>query len=221
MAHIHRKYIDSHCLIFVIKGVLSLLLGLVLLFIANSEVSVSISITGLFLLLLSVIEFFNALYRAHNRSGWLISVLVAMFDSIAALFLLFTLGEATTTHLIILSVYAFIRGLSDIIIGFRTTVDPTDRFIWVVAGICGAVMAFAILNSTTIAVTPFVRFFGVYLIILGLSSLIYGIHNHSQKLEDHEARLESARQRSIKSAKAKKSTSVKKSSKSKSPKSRH
>ena len=89
MAHIHRKYIDSHWLIFIIKGVLSLLLGLVLLFIASPEVAVSVSITAIFLLFLSVIEFFNALYRAHSHSGWLISVLVAIFDSAAALALFF------------------------------------------------------------------------------------------------------------------------------------
>ena len=38
----------------------------------------------------------------------------------------------------------------------------------------------------------FVRFFGAYLIILGVCSLVYGVHNHAQKLEDRAARKESA-----------------------------
>lgn len=78
-------------------------------------------------------------------------------------------------------------------IGFRTTVDPTDRFIWVLCGICGLVFGIVILNSGHLTNVDFVRFFGAYMMILGVSSLIYGAHNRTQVHEDREARIEAAK----------------------------
>ena len=84
--------------------------------------------------------------------------------------------------------YTLLRGLFEIISGFRTTVDPTDRFTWVFCGMVGSIMGIVILNSGEF----FVRFLGVYLLIFGTCSLFYGVHNRAQKIEDHEARREAA-----------------------------
>lgn len=92
-----------------------------------------------------------------------------------------------------LAAYTVIRGIFELVIGFRTTVDPTDRFIWVLTGIAGIIFGIVILNSGHLMNIDFVRFFGAYLFIFGVSSLIYGVHNRSQKLEDREARAEAAK----------------------------
>ncbi|MBQ2638438.1 DUF308 domain-containing protein [Candidatus Saccharibacteria bacterium] len=188
MAHINRKYIDSHWLIFTIRGVIALLFGWVALFSMKQDFSSLISLVGIFLLSLSIIEFINALHRAHQKTGWAVSVSLAVADAVVALALLFTLTQTATWHLYIVAAYTFLRGFFEIIAGFRTTVDPTDRFIWVLCGMCGAIMGIVVFNSGDF----FVRFFGAYLIILGVCSLVYGVHNHAQKLEDRAARKESA-----------------------------
>ena len=105
------------------------------------------------------------------------------------------------TQLSTLEAYTVIRGIFELVIGFRTTVDPTDRFIWVLCGVCGIVFGFVIFNSGHLANVDFIRFFGAYMMILGVSSLIYGIHNREQRIEDREARSLAARE-----AKKKKST---------------
>ena len=201
MAHINRKYIDSHWLIFAVSGLISIIFGWIFLFNSGKNFTSSLSLIGIYLLFLSVVEFFNALNRAHKKEGWLISVLVAMFDSVAALFLLFTMDGSLAAQLITVAAFTIIRGVAEIIIGFRTTVDPTDRFIWIISGICGAVMGLVILNSAQLDQTIFVRFFGSYVLIFGLSSLIYGIHNRSQKVEDRIARSEAAKNKKSKKSK--------------------
>lgn len=195
MAHINRKYIDSHWLTFMIRGIVAILFGWITLFHSDSNFPTIITYAGLFLLLLSVIEFINALHRARNQTGWLVSVLVAVLDTVAALLLLLTSNAEITFDLIVLSSYVIIRSVAQIIIGFRTTIDPTDRFIWVITGICGTIMGFAILNSGALGINFFVRFFGAYLLITGMSSMIYGFDNRQQKLEDHAARVEAAKTR--------------------------
>ena len=75
--------------------------------------------------------------------------------------------------------------------GFLSTVDPTDKFIRILAGICGCIFGLVILNAGDFELTIFIRFFGVYMVVVGITSLIYGVHNRSQNIEDKVARKES------------------------------
>ena len=51
-------------------------------------------------------------------------------------------------------------------------------------------MGLVVFNSGNMGLTDFVRFFGAYMMVLGVGSLIYGVHNRDQKLEDLAARRE-------------------------------
>ena len=206
MAHINRKYIDSHWLLFVLKGLVALGFGVFAIFSMKRDFSTLVMTVGIFLLSLSILEFINALYRARQKTGWAVSVVLAVIDAVVALALLFTLTQSPVWHLYIIAGYTFCRGFAEIVSGFRATVDPTDRFTWVFGGMCGAIMGIVILNSGEF----FIRFFGVYLVILGICSLFYGIHNRAQKIEDRIARQETAR---LSASKRKKSAKRSKKSK--------
>lgn len=91
-------------------------------------------------------------------------------------------------HLSIIAAYTALRGVFELLMGFRTTVDPTDRFIWAFSGVAGVIFGLAIFNSGHLENIEFLRFFGAYMMILGTASLIYGIHNREQGIEDREAR---------------------------------
>lgn len=202
MAHIKRKYIDSHWLVFIFQGAVALFFGCISLFTADENSKGIIPIIGISLLALAVVEFANSLYRSHHREGWLVATLVALFDAGFGLGMLFVASQPMAWRLGLLSGYTLLRGVFEIVIGFRTTVDPTDRFIWVLCGICGAIFGFVIFNSGHLANIDFVRFFGAYMLILGVCSLIYGIHNREQWVEDREARSEAARASQRKRVKA-------------------
>lgn len=192
MAHIKRKYIDSHWLVFIFQGVVALLFGCLTLFTSSDTPSTITPIIGIALLALAVVEFANSLHRSHNRQGWLIATLVALFDAAFGLTLICITGQEMVWQLSLLAAYTTVRGIFELLIGFRTTVDPTDRFIWVLTGVAGVIFGIVILNSGHLTNVDFIRFFGAYLFIFGVSSLIYGVHNRTQKLEDREARIEAA-----------------------------
>lgn len=193
MAHIKRKYIDSHWLVFIFQGAIALLFGCITLFTSGVTSSSLIPVIGIFLLALAIVEFANSIYRSYNRHGWAVSTAVAVFDALFGVLLLFMINEGTPWHLVIISVYTLLRGIFELVIGFRTTVDPTDRFIWCLCGLCGLVFGIVIFNSGHLAGIDFVRFFGAYMMILGVSSLIYSVHNREQQREDRLARAETAR----------------------------
>lgn len=193
MAHIKRKYIDSHWLVFIFQGVIALLLGCLTLFTSDESSRGLIPIVGFALLSLAAVEFANSIYRSHNRDGWVVSTAIAVFDAVFGLLLLFLSAENMTWHLSLMAAYTVIRGVFELVIGFRTTVDPTDRFIWLLCGVCGVIFGFVIFNSGHLANVDFVRFFGAYMLILGVCSLIYSVDNRKQQREDHLARSEAAK----------------------------
>ncbi len=189
-----RKYIDSHWLVFIFQGAISLLFGCLTLFTSDKYLSGLVLTSGIFLMSLAIIEFANSLYRTHRREGWLVSLLVAIFDAVFGLALVFLVNEGMVWQLSLVSAYTFFRGIFEIVISFRTTVDPTDRFIWLFCGLAGIVFGLVIFNSGHLENIEFMRFFGAYMMILGTSSLIYGVHNREQAIEDREARSLAARE---------------------------
>ena len=209
MAKINRRFIDKHWVVFLIRGGLAMVFGLLVLFGGLADLESVIAIISVFLLVMGIIDATGALYNSTKKHGWINSVIDALIDVIAALALLFFARGSLVGSLIVISTYTFISGIIDIFHGFLSTVDPTDRFIRVLAGIVGCVMGFVILNAGSFEVMTFIRFFGVYLLVVGITSMIYGVHNRAQKIEDKVARSESAKKKTSKKSDDKKSTAKK------------
>ncbi|MBP5675347.1 DUF308 domain-containing protein [Candidatus Saccharibacteria bacterium] len=181
---IKRKYVDSHWLIFAFEGAVALLFGWFALFTNLKEVSALVSIVGSTLLGLGIIELFNLLRRAHLNETWGFTLISALIEVGIAFALLFTADQELVWHLALIAGYTVVRGVFEILIGLKSVDDITDKFIWVITGICGTIMGFVILNSGNEAVSEnaltFIKFFGAYMMLYGLANLIYGVHNHNQ-----------------------------------------
>lgn len=200
MAHINRKFIDKHWFMFIIRGILSGAFGLIALFSNMVNISNLITIVSVFLLLMGVIDAVGALYNSTKKHGWLNSIIDAAIDITAALALLFFAKNDLVSSVLILSIYTLISGIIDIFHGFISTIDPTDRFTRILVGVFGCVIGIVILNAGDFEVSTFIRFFGAYMLIVGATSMIYGVHNHAQIIEDKIARKE-ARKKSTKKRK--------------------
>jgi uncharacterized membrane protein HdeD (DUF308 family) len=194
MSLIKSKYIDSHWLIFFVQGLAGLALGAFTLF-AHPTINLSylLSIVGTFLLFLGIIEVFNVLNRERRQSTWVLNIVIAIVDVAVAMALLLTLDQPAIWHLSLLAGYTLARGLFEVLVGIRSVDDRTDRFIWVLCGICGVIMGFVVFNAGAISTLAFVRFFGAYMMVFGLSNLIYSIHNRDQKLENIAERASNAK----------------------------
>lgn len=195
MAHINRRFIDKHWMVFLFRGALAMVFGCFMLFGGTSNIENMVAILSVFLLFMGIVDAVGALYSSTRKHGWLNAVIDAMIDVVTAVVLLFFTKNDLVTSLVVISVYTVLSGIIDIFHGFLSTVDPTDRFIRVLAGICGCVMGIVILNAGKFEVSTFIRFFGAYMLIVGVTSLIYGVHNRQQNIEDKIARRQVARSR--------------------------
>jgi uncharacterized membrane protein HdeD (DUF308 family) len=194
MAKINRKYIDKHWGVFVARGILAGIFGFLLLFNGMMGVENIIAEISVFLLLMGIVDSVSALYNSSKRRGWVNSVIDAGVDIVAAIALLF-FAKDLVTSVVILSVYTIVSGIIDVFHGFLSTVDPTDRFIRIMAGACGCVIGIVILNAGNFEITTFARFFGAYMLIVGVTSAIYGVHNRAQNIEDKVARKQARKQK--------------------------
>lgn len=208
MAHINRKFIDKHWLVFCFRGILGLIFGFYALSGQISSLPVTLSVISVFLLAMGIIDSSNALYSSIKKHGWINSVIDSLIDIIAALLLLFVANDNVTFSLTVIAVYTFLSGIIDLVHSFVTVEDSTDRFIRIITGICGCVMGIIIINAGDFEFSTFIRFFGAYMLIVGVTSSIYGIHNRDQLHEDKAARRESAKKGAATKA-AKKSTTKK------------
>ena len=195
MAKINRKYIDKHWLVFIFRGCLAGVFGIMALFNKMVDIDNIIALISVFLLFMGIIDSVGALYSSTKKHGWINAIIDALVDVVAAVTLLFFTKGDLTKAVVILSIYTVISGVIDLFHGFLSTVDPTDRFIRVLAGVCGCVIGAVILNSGTFEVTTFIRFFGTYMLIVSATSLIYGVHNREQNIEDKVARKQSRKKK--------------------------
>ena len=198
MAKINRRFIDKHWLVFIVRGLLAAGFGCYALFSGMDDISNMIAVISVLLLLMGIVDAIGALYSSTKKHGWFNAVLDAVVDVAAALCLLFFAKDDLTSSLVVLAVYTIVSGVIDVFHSLLSTVDPTDRFIRGLAGICGFVIGLVILNAGDFELTTFVRFFGAYMLLVGVTSLIYGVHNREQGIEDKVARRQARKKSSRK-----------------------
>ncbi len=198
MAKINRKFIDRHWLMFIVRGAVATIFGCLALFSGMENISSVMAVLSLFLLAMGIVDTVGALYASTKNRGWFNSIIDALVDIVAALMLLFYAKGDLVSSLVIISVYTIVSGAIDIFHSILSTVDPTDRFIRVLAGVYGCVIGIVILNTGDYEITTFIRFFGTYMLIVGITSMIYGVHNRSQRTEDKIARSFAAKKLFIK-----------------------
>ena len=180
---IKKSYVDSHWLVYVFQGIISLLFGWYIMFTPNTDINMLVAIVGTTLLGLGIIEMFNVIYRSRMQHTWLLNLAIAIIEICVAFLLLFTLGQGTALQLTIIAAYTLVRGIFEILISLKSIDDATDKFIWMVCGICGAILGFVVFNSGNFSTTAFLQFFGTYMMIFGVANLIYGVHNRDQAKE--------------------------------------
>ena len=188
MAKINRKYIDKHWLMFLVRGGLAITFGCLILFSGMTDVGNIVALASVFLLLMGIVDAVGALYASTKKHGWINSIIDALIDIIAAVALLFLAKGDLVSSVVIISIYTILSGAIDFFHAFLSTVDPTDRFIRLLAGAAGCVIGLVILNAGGFEAVTFMRFFGAYMLIVGVTSMIYGAHNRAQGIEDKVAR---------------------------------
>lgn len=194
-----RKYIESHWLVFGIKGAIGLVAGLCLMLTTKTDTSYLTTIVGITMLAFAITEIMNTINRKKLQRNWGFSLAIGLVEFFIALCLLFTInlfsneGWNIALRIPLLSVYTCIASILSIFIGFTCFEDKTDRFMWIVMGMIGCVLGLVMLAGSGLSETTHIQLFGTYLLVKGLTDLIFGIHSRNELLEKAAARSKKAK----------------------------
>lgn len=188
------KYIESHWLVFGVKGALASIAGLCLI-LNFSEVDLVTRLVGYFMIALGTIELINVFHRKRKQHAWGVPLAVSIIELFVAATLLFAAvpefimslfpgadyaqiqGGVLTFRMVVLAVYTLYASISSIVIAFKSSTNKTDQFIWLMEGMFGAIMAFSMMGENGLDPNTHLRIFGVYLLVKGLTDLIFGAHS--------------------------------------------
>ena len=184
-----KRFIETHWLFYAFQGAISAIFGAYILFTNINSIPTLTAIIGSSLLCLGVVEAFSIMYRKHYGKSLILSIILSVSEILIAFLLLFMQDYNMAWALTLLAIYTIGRGVLELLLAFTAISDKTDRFMWATCGICGAIIGIVILNSGGFSdQTTFVRFFSAYMMIYGVTNLIYGVHNRNELVEQKEAR---------------------------------
>lgn len=184
-----KKYTESHWLVFALQGIVGLLFGWFVMFTNMREVNTLIIIAGATILALGLIDLANLIYRKRRQQNWGLALVLLILEIAVGIALVLTKDLNPAVAMTIIACYTIFCGLFQILIGFKSLSDATDRFMWIVCGICACILGFVVLNSGHFEnSTTFIKFFGTYTMIYGITTLIYAVHNKNVLAEEKEER---------------------------------
>jgi len=175
-----RKYVESHWVIFALQGIIALLAGAYLMFTNNSSVNHLVITVGSVLIGLAIIEVFNIIIRRRRQHGWGIPLAVAIFEAAVGTTMILASDQSHIVHIALLAGYTLVRGVASIFIGFVSFTNMTNRFFWVACGMVGCIIAFIIFADAGLSETTFVKIFGTFLMVLGLTNVFFAIHSRDE-----------------------------------------
>lgn len=204
MSKVKRKYVESHWLIFALLGVVTFIAGLYLMFSPSEDVAHYMYVIGYILMSLAVVQVINVIYRKQRQFNWGISLVIALIEFAVGMTLVLTTSMSYEFHIALIAAYVLIRSISSIVSGFSSFTNMTDKFMWVVYGMVGSILGFILLADPGVSETTFIRVFATFMLIAGLTNLMYGIHAKDELTEAKLARAKSTKKISSKAKKAKK-----------------
>lgn len=207
MSNKKTKFVESHWLTFAMKGAISVVAGLCLMFAPKNDLSMMTQIVGWTMFSLAFIEIANVLYRTRRSHNWGFPLLLGAIELFIAVALLYTIDpnaktadELTWLRITYLSAYVVFASIVTIAMGFASFDNITDRFMWVVNGMIGCILAFMMFGGTTLGAEAHIAIFGSYLMVNGLTDLFFGVHSKEELLSSYN-RKPAAKKEAAKTAK--------------------
>jgi len=172
------------------KGAISVVAGLCLMFAPKNDLSLMTQIVGWTMFCLAFIEIANVVYRTRRSHNWGFPLVLGVIELFIAVALLYTIDpgmksadDLTWLRITYLSAYVVFASIVTIVMGFASFNNMTDRFMWIVNGMIGSILAFMMFGGTNLGAVAHIEMFGTYLMVNGLTDLFFGIHSKDQELE--------------------------------------
>lgn len=173
MLHKVQKMIDNLWWMFVLQGVLTLLFGLVALFLPGITLVTVVYLFAAYILVLGIVLLLRGIMRAKRTSSWWFAALMGLVAIGFGTYLLLYPKVAIGTFLAIVGIILLVRGVFDLFLAAYVVKGRDSKLLWVISGAVGIIAAIVLWQNPIETGVAFVWVLGLYALIAGTVSLIY------------------------------------------------
>ena len=168
-----QKIVDNLWWMFVLQGILTVLFGLVALFLPGVTLVTLVYLSATYILALSIVALVQAALRRSKDSGWWFLALVGLVGVCVGFYLMGNPKLAIGTFLGIVSLLLFIRGIFDLFLSAYMVKSKDGRMLWAISGVVGIIAAIVLWMYPVQTGVAFIWVLGLYALVAGIVSLIY------------------------------------------------
>jgi uncharacterized membrane protein HdeD (DUF308 family) len=168
-----QKIIDNLWWMFVLQGALTLLFGLVALFLPGITLVTLVYFFAVYILLLGVMTLLRGLLTMKKDAAWWFMAFIGVVGVGAGIYLLLNPQIAIGTFLGIVGLLLLVRGVFDLFLAAYIVKTTDGRILWIISGVVGIIAAVILWRYPVETGVAFVWVLGLYALIAGVVSLIY------------------------------------------------
>ena len=151
-------------------GVISVIIGGLLIFWPGATITVVTMIVGLFMIVTGVVRFFVAVFDSHSQDRWLM-VFAGIVGIVLGVVVMKNPEGTIKVIALIVAIFWLIAGLVDFFRGLTNSELP-DRSARIVFGLMSAIFGVVILVWPAITIGIFAILVGIYAVFFGILEII-------------------------------------------------
>lgn len=168
-----QKVIDNLWWMFVLQGILTIIFGLVALFLPGVTLVTLVYLAAIYILALSAVVLVQALLRLSKDSAWWFLGLIGVVGVGVGLYLMSNPQVAIGTFLGIVGLLLLLRGIFDLFLSAYMIKSRDGRILWAISGVVGIIASIVIWRYPVQTGVAFIWVLGLYALIAGIVSLTY------------------------------------------------
>ena len=156
--------------VLLVFGIISILLGGILIFWPEQTLTVVTTLVGLFMIIAGVVRFFMAIFSSQIEHRWMLAIF-GMIGVALGVIIMRNPTETIKVIVLITALFWIIGGMVDFFRGITDSTAP-DRGLRIAFGALSALFGVILLAWPDVTVTVFAILVGIYIVLLGILEIV-------------------------------------------------
>ncbi len=158
----------------ILQGVISLILGILILVWPGLTLGVFILLFGVFAFVYGAFQLIHAIGRAANGQSWVLRALIGLFGIFVGIAVFVWPGMTATILMYIIGAWAIATGIVEVITAIEFHRELTGEWLLAAAGIISILFGLILFANPLAGALALAILIGVYFVILGILLLVLG-----------------------------------------------
>lgn len=174
-----KEQADDLWWLFILQGVLTILFGILALFLPGLTLVTLIYLFAIYVVLWGVLEVVRGFVQIGKVGSWWFSILFGIAAVGVGVYLIRNPDTLANVFLVTVGALILFRGVFDLFMAAFVLKSNENRFLWVLSGVLGILAAIILWRHPVTASLAFVWVMGLYSVIVGAVTIAFGFRIHA------------------------------------------